>query len=87
MIARSSCVVACGMRRCTPPDASMKALVPALPTALTLEAVLQRLMWTPLFPVSADLLRAPADTVLVNDFVRHTTILLHAGQSYLAKKP
>jgi hypothetical protein len=27
------------------------------------------------------------DTVLVDDFVRHTTHLLHAGQSYLAKKP
>ena len=27
------------------------------------------------------------DTVLVDDFVRHETILLHAGQSYLAKKP
>jgi hypothetical protein len=27
------------------------------------------------------------DTVLVDDFVRHQTILLHAGQSYLAKKP
>jgi IPT/TIG domain len=27
------------------------------------------------------------DTVLVNDFTRHKTILLHAGQSYLAKKP
>jgi hypothetical protein len=27
------------------------------------------------------------DTVLVDDFARHTTILLHAGQSYLAKKP
>ncbi|MGP0038731.1 MAG: hypothetical protein ACLP4R_29835 [Solirubrobacteraceae bacterium] len=27
------------------------------------------------------------DTVLVDDFVRHKTILLHAGQSYLAKKP
>ena len=27
------------------------------------------------------------DTVLVDDFVRHTKILLHAGQSYLAKKP
>ena len=27
------------------------------------------------------------DTVLVDDFVRHRTILLHAGQSYLAKKP
>jgi hypothetical protein len=27
------------------------------------------------------------DTVQVDDFVRHTTILLHAGQSYLAKKP
>ncbi len=27
------------------------------------------------------------DTVLVDDFVRHKTILLHAGQSYLAKAP
>jgi hypothetical protein len=27
------------------------------------------------------------DTVLVDDFARHTTILLHAGQSFLAKKP
>jgi PQQ-like domain len=27
------------------------------------------------------------DSVLVNDFVRHTTIVLHAGQSYLARKP
>ena len=27
------------------------------------------------------------DTVLVDDFVRHTKILLRAGQSYLAKKP
>jgi hypothetical protein len=27
------------------------------------------------------------DTVLVDDFARHKTILLHAGQSYLAKKP
>ena len=25
------------------------------------------------------------NTVLVDDFVRHKTILLHAGQSYLAK--
>jgi hypothetical protein len=27
------------------------------------------------------------DTVLVDDFARHKVILLHAGQSYLAKKP
>ena len=27
------------------------------------------------------------DSVAVNDFVRHKTIILHAGQSYLAKKP
>jgi hypothetical protein len=27
------------------------------------------------------------DTVLVDDFARHKIILLHAGQSYLAKKP
>ncbi len=26
------------------------------------------------------------NTVLVGDFVRHKTILLHAGQSYLAKE-
>ena len=25
------------------------------------------------------------DSVLVNDFVRHKSIVLHAGQSYLAK--
>ena len=25
------------------------------------------------------------DSVVVNDFVRHKTIVLHAGQSYLAK--
>ncbi len=25
------------------------------------------------------------DSVLVNDFVHHKTIVLHAGQSYLAK--
>jgi hypothetical protein len=33
------------------------------------------------------LTRAIRDTVLVQDFVRHVTIVLHAGQSYLAKKP
>ena len=27
------------------------------------------------------------DSVAVNDFVRHKTIILHAGQTYLAKKP
>ena len=27
------------------------------------------------------------DSVLVNDFVHHKTIVLHAGQSYLAKAP
>jgi len=27
------------------------------------------------------------DTVVVNDFVRHVTVILHSGQSYLAKKP
>jgi len=27
------------------------------------------------------------DSVSVTDFVRHRTIILHAGQSYLAKKP
>jgi hypothetical protein len=27
------------------------------------------------------------DSVVVNDFVHHKTIVLHAGQSYLAKKP
>jgi hypothetical protein len=27
------------------------------------------------------------DTVAVNDFVRHITVLVHAGHSYLAKAP
>jgi hypothetical protein len=27
------------------------------------------------------------DTVVVDDFVRHVTVVLHSGQSYLAKKP
>ena len=31
--------------------------------------------------------RLRRDSVVVNDFVHHKTIVLHAGQSYLAKKP
>ena len=27
------------------------------------------------------------DSVAVTDFVHHKTIILHAGQTYLAKKP
>lgn len=27
------------------------------------------------------------DSVVVSDFVQHRTVVLHAGQSYLAKKP
>lgn len=33
------------------------------------------------------LTRVLTHSVLVNDFVRHRTIVLHAGQSYLARKP
>ena len=33
------------------------------------------------------LTRDVTHSVLVNDFVRHKTIVLHAGQSYLARKP
>ena len=43
--------------------------------------------WTIADKCNGTLTHVTRDTVLVDDFVRHTTILLHAGQSYLAKKP
>ena len=36
---------------------------------------------------TARMTHAIKDSVTVTDFVRHKTIVLHAGQSYLAKKP
>jgi len=43
--------------------------------------------WTIADKCDGTLTHVIRDTVLVDDFVRHKTILLHAGQSYLAKKP
>ena len=43
--------------------------------------------WTIADKCNGTLTHVTRDTVLVDDFVRHTTILLHAGQSYLAKAP
>jgi hypothetical protein len=43
--------------------------------------------WTIADKCNGTLTHVIRDTVLVDDFVRHKTILLHAGQSYLAKKP
>ena len=43
--------------------------------------------WTIADKCDGTLTHVTRDTVLVDDFVRHKTILLHAGQSYLAKKP
>jgi hypothetical protein len=43
--------------------------------------------WTIADKCNGTLTHVIRDTVLVDDFVRHQTILLHAGQSYLAKKP
>jgi hypothetical protein len=50
-------------------------------------ATVRGTIWSVSDRCDGTLTRAIRDTVLVDDFVRHTTILLHAGQSYLAKKP
>ena len=43
--------------------------------------------WTIADRCDGTLVHDQTDSVAVNDFVRHKTIILHAGQSYLAKKP
>ena len=50
-------------------------------------ATVRGTIWTITDRCDGTLVHAIRDTVLVQDFVRHTTILLHAGHSYLAKKP
>jgi hypothetical protein len=50
-------------------------------------ATVRGTIWTVADKCNGTLTHVIRDTVLVVDFVRHTTILLHAGQSYLAKKP
>lgn len=52
-------------------DARLRLWAGNLLPALTLEAVLQRLMWTPLFPVSADLLQAKLE---FHDFTAGETL-------------
>lgn len=43
--------------------------------------------WTIADRCDGTLVHDQTDSVAVNDFVRHKTVILHAGQSYLAKKP
>ena len=50
-------------------------------------ATVRGTIWTIADRCDGTLTHAIRDTVLVQDFVRHKTILLHAGQSYLARKP
>ena len=50
-------------------------------------ATVRGTIWTIADRCDGTLTHVIRDTVLVDDFVRHQTILLHAGQSYLAKKP
>jgi hypothetical protein len=44
-------------------------------------------IWTVADRCDGTLTHDVTDSVLVNDFVHHKTIVLHAGQSYLAKAP
>ena len=50
-------------------------------------ATVRGTVWTISDRCDGTLTHAIRDTVLVDDFARHKTILLHAGQSYLAKAP
>jgi hypothetical protein len=44
-------------------------------------------IWSVADRCDGTLTRDVTDSVLVNDFVHHRTIVLHPGQSYLARKP
>ena len=44
-------------------------------------------IWTVADRCDGTLTHDVTDSVSVNDFVHHKTIILHAGQSYLAKRP
>jgi hypothetical protein len=50
-------------------------------------ATVRGTIWTVADRCDGTLTHVIRDTVLVDDFVRHKTILLHAGQSYLARAP
>jgi len=50
-------------------------------------ATVRGTIWTIADRCDGTLAHAIKDTVTVNDFVRHKTIILRPGHSYLAKKP
>ncbi len=50
-------------------------------------ATVRGTIWTVADRCDGTLTHDVTDSVVVNDFVRHKTIILHAGQSYLAKAP
>jgi len=50
-------------------------------------ATVRGTIWTVADRCDGTLTRDVTDSVSVVDFVRHKTIILHAGQSYLAHKP
>ena len=50
-------------------------------------ATVRGTIWTVADRCDGTLTHVIRDTVVVDDFVRHKTILLHSGQSYLAKAP
>jgi hypothetical protein len=49
-------------------------------------ATVRGTIWSIADRCDGTLVRDVTDSVLVNDFVRHKAIVLHAGQSYLARK-
>ena len=50
-------------------------------------ATVRGTIWTLADRCDGTLTHDITDSVVVNDFVHHKTIILHAGQSYLARKP
>ena len=50
-------------------------------------ATVRGTIWTIADRCDGTLTHDVTDSVVVNDFVHHKTIILHAGQSYLARKP
>ena len=50
-------------------------------------ATVRGTIWTIADRCDGTLVHDVTDSVSVNDFVHHKTIILHAGQSYLAKAP
>ncbi|MBV9941969.1 MAG: hypothetical protein JO262_07580 [Solirubrobacterales bacterium] len=50
-------------------------------------ATVRATKWTIADRCDGTLVHDISDSVSVNDFVHHTTVILHAGQSYLARKP